>query len=95
VAVFRAPLHSPFPRVCSPNSEAIAEWFGSLAELVMSPEPNNTRDILAQRYLARYSFGYPVCPDIQDQYVVELLCCPIALTVRMKANNYILNNQRP
>jgi 5-methyltetrahydrofolate--homocysteine methyltransferase len=32
-------------------------------------EPDNIRDILAQRYRgSRYSFGYPACPNIQDQY---------------------------
>jgi 5-methyltetrahydrofolate--homocysteine methyltransferase len=54
-------------------AEALAEWthvrirqelgFGDL-------EPDNIRDILAQRYQgSRYSFGYPACPNIQDQYV--------------------------
>ncbi|MEH1893869.1 MAG: methionine synthase [Nostoc sp.] len=38
-------------------------------------EPDNIRDILAQRYRgSRYSFGYPACPNIQDQYKqLELL----------------------
>ena len=32
-------------------------------------EPDNIRDMLAQRYRgSRYSFGYPACPNIQDQY---------------------------
>jgi len=32
-------------------------------------EPNNVRDVLAQRYRgSRYSFGYPACPNIQDQH---------------------------
>ncbi len=40
-------------------------------------EPDNIRDILAQRYQgSRYSFGYPACPNIQDQYKqLELLGC--------------------
>ncbi|MBD2204930.1 methionine synthase [Calothrix sp. FACHB-1219] len=59
-------------------AEALAEWtharirqeLGFVAE-----EPNNIRDILAQRYRgSRYSFGYPACPNIQDQYKqLELL----------------------
>ncbi|MDZ8052866.1 MAG: methionine synthase [Aulosira sp. ZfuVER01] len=53
-------------------AEALAEWtharirqeLGFVAE-----EPDNIRDILAQRYQgSRYSFGYPACPNIQDQY---------------------------
>lgn len=38
-------------------------------------ESGNLRDILAQRYRgSRYSFGYPACPNIQDQYkLLELL----------------------
>lgn len=53
-------------------AEALAEWtharirkelgFGDI-------EPDNIRDILAQRYQgSRYSFGYPACPNIQDQF---------------------------
>ncbi|BFM38315.1 methionine synthase [Synechocystis sp. LKSZ1] len=53
-------------------AEALAEWaharirrelgFGDL-------DPDNIRDILQQRYQgSRYSFGYPACPNMQDQY---------------------------
>jgi 5-methyltetrahydrofolate--homocysteine methyltransferase len=59
-------------------AEALAEWthqrirrelgFGHL-------EPDNIRDLLQQRYQgSRYSFGYPACPNMQDQYTqLELL----------------------
>jgi 5-methyltetrahydrofolate--homocysteine methyltransferase len=42
-----------------------------------SEEPDNIRDMLAQRYRgSRYSFGYPACPDMADQYKqLELLKC--------------------
>ncbi|WP_017303204.1 methionine synthase [Spirulina subsalsa] len=62
------------------TAEALAEWthakirrelgFGDL-------EPDNIRDILQQRYQgSRYSFGYPACPNIQDQYKqLTLLGC--------------------
>ncbi len=62
------------------TAEALAEWnharvrrelgFGAL-------EPDNIRDVLQQRYQgSRYSFGYPACPNIQDQYKqLELLGC--------------------
>jgi 5-methyltetrahydrofolate--homocysteine methyltransferase len=53
-------------------AEALAEWtharirheLGFAAE-----EAENIRDILQQRYRgSRYSFGYPACPNIEDQY---------------------------
>ncbi len=53
-------------------AEALAEWthakirheLGFAAE-----ESDNIRDILQQRYRgSRYSFGYPACPHIPDQY---------------------------
>lgn len=62
------------------TAEAMAEWtharirrelgFGEL-------DPDNIRDMLQQRYQgSRYSFGYPACPNIQDQYKqLDLLKC--------------------
>ncbi len=53
-------------------AEALAEWtharirneLGFAAE-----ESSNIRDILQQRYRgSRYSFGYPACPNIEDQF---------------------------
>ncbi|MBD0269578.1 MAG: methionine synthase, partial [Cyanobacteria bacterium Co-bin8] len=55
------------------TAEAMAEWcharirqelgFGDL-------EPSTLRDVLQQRYQgSRYSFGYPACPNMADQYV--------------------------
>ena len=53
-------------------AEALAEWCHARIrqELGYSDrEPEALRDILAQRYQgSRYSFGYPACPNIQDQY---------------------------
>ncbi|MBE9206916.1 methionine synthase [Nostoc sp. LEGE 06077] len=53
-------------------AEALAEWTHARIrrELGFSAEePDNIRDVLAQRYRgSRYSFGYPACPNIQDQY---------------------------
>ncbi|HLP89540.1 MAG TPA: methionine synthase [Nostocaceae cyanobacterium] len=59
-------------------AEALAEWTHARIrkELGFSAEePDNIRDILAQRYRgSRYSFGYPACPNIQDQFKqLELL----------------------
>ena len=62
------------------TAEAMAEWTHTrirrelgFAEL----DPDNIRDILQQRYPgSRYSFGYPACPNIQDQYKqLDLLGC--------------------
>jgi 5-methyltetrahydrofolate--homocysteine methyltransferase len=55
------------------TAEAMAEWcharirrelgFGDL-------EPDNIREMFKQRYQgSRYSFGYPACPNMLDQYV--------------------------
>ncbi len=59
-------------------AEALAEWTHARIRQELgfaAEEPNNIRDILAQRYQgSRYSFGYPACPNIQDQYKqLELL----------------------
>ena len=53
-------------------AEALAEWTHARIrrELGFAAEDSdNIRDILQQRYRgSRYSFGYPACPNIQDQY---------------------------
>ncbi|MCS6812154.1 MAG: methionine synthase [Cyanobacteria bacterium] len=59
-------------------AEALAEWLHARIRKELgfgSEEPDNIRDMLAQRYRgSRYSFGYPACPNIQDQYKqLELL----------------------
>ncbi|MCF2147367.1 methionine synthase [Desmonostoc muscorum LEGE 12446] len=59
-------------------AEAVAEWAHARIRRELgftAEEPDNIRDMLAQRYRgSRYSFGYPACPNIQDQYKqLELL----------------------
>ncbi|MEA5506515.1 methionine synthase [Halotia wernerae UHCC 0503] len=59
-------------------AEALAEWTHARIRRELGfggDEPDNIRDVLAQRYNgSRYSFGYPACPNIQDQYKqLELL----------------------
>ncbi|MDY7014852.1 MAG: methionine synthase, partial [Cyanobacteriota bacterium] len=59
-------------------AEALAEWTHVRVRRELGfgeKEPDNIRDILAQRYQgSRYSFGYPACPNIADQYKqLELL----------------------
>ncbi len=53
-------------------AESIAEWLHARIRRELgfaAQEPDNIRDILAQRYQgSRYSFGYPACPNIQEQY---------------------------
>ncbi|MBE9168737.1 methionine synthase [Pleurocapsales cyanobacterium LEGE 06147] len=53
-------------------AEALAEWTHARIRRELgfaNEEPNNIRDVLQQRYRgSRYSFGYPACPNIQDQY---------------------------
>ncbi|WP_449419317.1 methionine synthase [Phormidium nigroviride] len=60
------------------TAEAIAEWTHARIRRELgfgSEEPDNIRDMLAQRYRgSRYSFGYPACPEMSDQYKqLELL----------------------
>lgn len=59
-------------------AEALAEWVHARIRRELgfqAEEPDNIRDTLAQRYRgSRYSFGYPACPNIRDQYkLLELL----------------------
>jgi 5-methyltetrahydrofolate--homocysteine methyltransferase len=55
-------------------AEALAEWLHARIRRELgfgAEDPENIRDILAQRYRgSRYSFGYPACPNIQDQYTL-------------------------
>jgi 5-methyltetrahydrofolate--homocysteine methyltransferase len=60
------------------TAEAMAEWLHAKIRRELgfaSEEPDNIRDMLQQRYRgSRYSFGYPACPNMQDQYKqLELL----------------------
>ncbi|MBD2104394.1 methionine synthase [Leptolyngbya sp. FACHB-261] len=56
------------------TAEALAEWTHARIRHELgfgSEESDNIRDILAQRYRgSRYSFGYPACPNLQDQYTL-------------------------
>ncbi len=59
-------------------AEALAEWVHTQIRRDLGfgdADPDNIRDILAQRYQgSRYSFGYPACPNIHDQYkLLDLL----------------------
>ena len=52
-------------------AEALAEWMHQRIRFELgyeAQEPEGIRNILAQRYQgSRYSFGYPACPNMQDQ----------------------------
>ncbi|NEO84934.1 MAG: methionine synthase [Spirulina sp. SIO3F2] len=54
------------------TAEALAEWCHARVRVELGYgklEPTGIRDILQQRYQgSRYSFGYPACPNMQDQY---------------------------
>ncbi len=53
-------------------AEALAEWSHARIRKELGygdSEPDNIRDMLAQRYQgSRYSFGYPACPNVADQF---------------------------
>ncbi|MEB3211661.1 MAG: methionine synthase [Leptolyngbyaceae bacterium] len=55
-------------------AEALAEWAHARIRRELGfghEDPENIRDVLAQRYRgSRYSFGYPACPNIADQYTL-------------------------
>jgi 5-methyltetrahydrofolate--homocysteine methyltransferase len=62
------------------TAEALAEWSHARVRRELGfgdKEPDNIHEVLQQRYQgSRYSFGYPACPNIQDQYKqLELLGC--------------------
>ena len=62
------------------TAEAVAEWTHARIRRELgfaSEEPDHIRDMLAQRYRgSRYSFGYPACPNMADQYKqLDLLKC--------------------
>ncbi len=55
-------------------AEALAEWTHARIRRELGfadQEPDNIREVLQQHYAgSRYSFGYPACPNIQDQYTL-------------------------
>jgi 5-methyltetrahydrofolate--homocysteine methyltransferase len=55
------------------TAEAMAEWCHARIRRELGygdQEPETIREILQQRYQgSRYSFGYPACPNIADQFV--------------------------
>ncbi|MBP0030392.1 methionine synthase [Roseofilum sp. Guam] len=60
------------------TAEAMAEWLHAKIRRELGfgdEEPDNVRDMFKQRYHgSRYSFGYPACPNMEDQYKqLELL----------------------
>lgn len=62
------------------TTEGLAEWTHAKIRRELGfgeKEPDNIREILQQHYQgSRYSFGYPACPNIQDQYKqLEILRC--------------------
>ncbi|MBE9029794.1 methionine synthase [filamentous cyanobacterium LEGE 11480] len=68
-------------------AEALAEWGHARVRQELGygdQEPDNIRDMLAQRYQgSRYSFGYPACPVVMDQVPqLKLLGCErIGMTI--------------
>jgi 5-methyltetrahydrofolate--homocysteine methyltransferase len=62
------------------TAEALAEYIHSKIRRELGfgeKEPDNMREMLQQHYQgSRYSFGYPACPNIQNQYKqLEVLGC--------------------
>ncbi|MGK7930654.1 MAG: methionine synthase [Microcystaceae cyanobacterium] len=62
------------------TAEALAEWTHTKIRRDLGfgdKDPDNIREMLQQHYQgSRYSFGYPACPNIKDQYKqLDLLGC--------------------
>ncbi len=55
-------------------AEALAEWTHARIRRELglaAQEPDNIHAVLQQKYVgSRYSFGYPACPNMQDQYTL-------------------------
>ncbi|NER07601.1 MAG: methionine synthase, partial [Okeania sp. SIO3C4] len=54
------------------TAEAMAEWLHARIRRELgfgAEDADNIKDLLKQRYQgSRYSFGYPACPNMQDQF---------------------------
>lgn len=78
-------------------AEALAEWSHARIRRELGfadEEPDNIRDILAQRYRgSRYSFGYPACPNIQDQYALLDLLEANRVDIQMDESEQIYPEQ--
>ena len=79
--LFEGDLYLPYlyyHGIAVQTAEALAEWTHGRVRRELGfgdQEPDNIREILQQRYQgSRYSFGYPACPNMLDQYKqLELL----------------------
>ena len=79
--LFEGDLYLPYlyyHGIAVQTAEALAEWTHARVRRELGfgdQEPDNIREILQQRYQgSRYSFGYPACPNMLDQYKqLELL----------------------
>jgi 5-methyltetrahydrofolate--homocysteine methyltransferase len=79
--LFEGDLYLPYlyyHGIAVQTAEALAEWIHARVRRELGfgdQEPDNIREILQQRYQgSRYSFGYPACPNMLDQYKqLELL----------------------
>jgi len=69
------------------TAEAAAEWLhGRLREAwsIADPPELTVKDVLAARYRGkRYSFGYPACPDFDDQVALFTLLNPAEIGVEL------------
>ena len=79
--LFEGDLYLPYlyyHGIAVQTAEALAEWTHARVRRELGfgdQEPDTIREILQQRYQgSRYSFGYPACPNMLDQYKqLELL----------------------
>ncbi|MBS1717759.1 MAG: B12-binding domain-containing protein [Armatimonadetes bacterium] len=79
------------------TAEALAEYWHKMirAELgLASEEPQDMRGLFAARYRgARYSFGYPACPNLEDQAKLFELLKPEDIGIEL-TDEFMLNPEQ-
>jgi len=78
-------------------ADAIADWLHARIRKELgfgSEEPDNITDIMRQRYRgSRYSFGYPACPNMADQFKQMDLLDTSRIDLYMGENEFLYPEQ--
>uniref|UniRef100_A0A1D9G709 Methionine synthase n=1 Tax=Moorena producens (strain JHB) TaxID=1454205 RepID=A0A1D9G709_MOOP1 len=78
-------------------ADAIADWLHARIRKELgfgAEEPDNITDIMRQRYRgSRYSFGYPACPNMADQFKQMDLLDTSRIDVYMNESEHLLPEQ--
>ncbi len=78
-------------------ADAIADWLHARIRRELgfgAEEPDSITDIMRQRYRgSRYSFGYPACPNMKDQFKQMDLLDTSRIDLYMNENEYLYPEQ--